>query len=512
MESEKSESFAGVMLKASSIIFVLIFIQRAFGYLFNSLLSKSISKIDYGSYTFAWSIAMFASGIFLLGVSSATARYVAYYRGKKDIELVNSVIKTGFWINLFLTFISLFGIFVVNRYFPSILSLNPYLLLFVGAIFVIHCIGSFFSAVIGGYRKPEISNIFGTVFPVLSFAFAFIVVLLRYEFVYILFGIALAFLISNILSIVFALKNYGLKGYFKYELIKDLLKFGISMVFIDTANNLLSWADVFIIKMYMDFSNLSVYWAATITANVLLMFSQPIISIFAPIVAELFGKRDTERLAFMSSYLFERVLLLSIPILLVFLMFPKGLLSIIFTQDYMMGALPLQILSISTFLLGLSMLFRILITASGKPHQEARIIFFAAIANVILNLILVKPYGIEGASVATLFSSLFILLLSFKYARKDVKITIYKDRFIKIIASLIIPIILIYIVKILFISLFLEFIASILALGLFYFLSLMFLKTFREEDTMLLTMILGRFNISKNIEKLILDVVKRGIS
>ena len=511
-EKADETSFAGAMLKASSIIFILIFIQRVFGYLLNSLLTKSISQTDYGSYTFAWSISMFATGILLLGISSATARYVAYYRGGGNFDMVKSIIKTGFLFNSGLLGMLLILLIVVNILFPNVLSLNNYLFIFICSVFVIHGTGSFFSSIISGYRKPEISSVFGTLFPVLSFVFAAIAIFLTGEFMHILFAIALAFLISNILNITYALKNYGLAGKFRPGLIKDLLKFGVSVVFIDTANNLLSWADVFIIKMYIDFSDVGVYWASVITANTILMFFIPINSIFAPIAAELFGKRDIERLNLMTSYIIERFFLISLPIIFVFLIFPKGILSIIFTAEYMAGALPLQILVISTSMLGLSLLFRTILTASGKPYIEARVIVIAAVANVVLNIILIKPYGIVGASLATLCSSAVILAFAFRYARREVAVKINLFNLVKISGSLVIPLILVYIVKLMFASLFFEFVVSSFVIVVFYLGSLVVVKAFRDEDIMLVGMILGALHMPRRVDEFVLGVVRRGVS
>ncbi len=507
-----NESFAEIMLKASSIMFIFLVIQRLFGYFFNSLLAKSFSQVDYGSYTFAWSIAMFLCGILLLGVGPATSRYVAYYRGKNDINRVNSVIKTGFMMILSLISISLLAIIVINRYDPSMLSLNQMMVLFVCIVFATHGIGYFFSAVVSGYRRPEIGNFFATLFPVLSVAFSLVLVWFGCDFSCILAGIATAFVLSNLACSVFALKNYGLKGSFHPDTAKKLLMFGIPITFIDTANNLLSWADLFIIKFYRGFSDLSVYWASTINANIILMFSMPVISIFSPIVAELYGKKDTERLGFMSSYMFERFLVLSLPILVVFLVFPKGILLTVFNENYVGGALPMQILSVSTFILGLSMIFRTLITASGRPQQEGFIISAAAIVNVILNLILIKPYGIVGASAATLFSSLLIFVLSFIYARRIVKVVVYRDRIVKISISLIVAMFLVYVVKILFPNIIIALIISAFVLALSYSVSLILLKALRKEDVVLVSMVIEKMKVPGKIEALILKFVRIGTS
>lgn len=510
--SQENESFTKLFIKSGSIIFVSLIITRFFGYLFNSFLTKSISSAEFGSYTFAWSTAMLANAVLLLGISQASARYIAFYRGKNDFQTVDSLVKTGLVLVMALSSFSLVLIIGINRFNPSLLSLDRALILFIAGVFIIHSIGFFFANVISGYRKPEFGGIFSMIFSVLSFVFVLITVKYAHSFNMVLLAIILAFLIPNIWGFVYVVQNYGLRGNFSPALVRQLIIFGIPVTFIETANGLLAWANLFIIKMFYTFSEVGLFSVASITSNIILIFTQPLLNIFAPIVAELCGKKDHEKLGFMSSYLFERFLIVSSPALLVLLLFPEGILKIIFTEDYSKVSFPLQILSLSVFMLGLSMLFRLIITASGKPQLEARIIIIAAIINVILNLILVKPLGIIGASMANLLSSIIILCCSFVYVRNLTRLIVYRNRLWKIAASLLISLALIFLVKIAVPNLILAFFISFIILGVSYTGSLFLLKTFREEDSMILKNILERTNISERKVSSLLFVFRKGVS
>lgn len=509
---QENESFTKIFIKSGSIIFVSLIITRFFGYLFNSFLTKSISPAEFGIYTFAWSTAMITNAVLLLGISQASARYIAFYRGKNDFQTVDSLVKTGMVMVIALSSFSLLLIIGINRFNPSLLSLDRALILFITGVFIIHSIGFFFANVIAGYRKPEFGGIFSMIFSVLSFIFVIIAVKYAHSFNMVLLAIILAFLIPNIWGFVYVVQNYGLWGKFSPALARQLITFGIPVIFIETASGLLAWANIFIIKMFYTFSEVGLFSVASITSNIILIFTQPLLNIFAPIVAELFGKKDHEKLGFMSSYLFERFLIVSSPALLVLLLFPEGILKIIFTEDYSIVAFPLQILSLSVFLLGLSMLFRLIITASGKPQMEARIIMIAAVFNVILNLILVKPLGIMGASLANLISAMIILILSFIYVRGITKLIVYKNRLWKIAASLLISLVLIYFVKITVPNLRIAFLISFILITVSYTVSLIILKTFREEDIVILRNLLERTGISEKRESAMISIFRKGVS
>ncbi len=496
------------MFKSSSIIFLALIVTRLFGFLFNSLLTKTITQEEYGSYTFAWSTAQIGAGFLLLGIPSATAYYIAFNRGKKDPEKVKAYTKTGFITVIVLVLFSLLGYIIVNRLYPNIFSMNKHLLLFMLLMFAIHGTGFFFNLIISGYRKPEIGAIFGATMPIFSYFSVLILSYLGYGFYEILIGIAASLGIQYLLCAIYVLKNWGFDGKFSPGLIKGLIKFGIPLVFMDVSNGLLWSAGIYALKFYDSFANVGIYSAASMITGVMLIFPQALLSIFSPVVSELFGKGDREKIEHISSYIIERVLMLSFPLIAILLLFPEGILKIVFTQDYSSGAVAMQILSLSAFLTGVYLFFVIVINSSGHPQKNSKLMIIGAISNVISSIILVKYYGIIGASMASLLSSAIILAISFRWARNIVKIIIYKDRIIKIMIAVASVLPFIYIVKIIYTNLFMAFVLSLMILLSGYFIILMLLKTFREDDIALVRTIFGKTMLSEAIIK----TLQKGIS
>ncbi len=496
------------MLKSSSIIFLALIITRLFGFLFNSLLTKTITQEEYGSYTFAWSIAQLGVGFLLLGIPSATAYHIAFNRGRGDLENVKGYLKTGFITVVILVFFYLFGLILINRLFPDIFSMNKQLILFMISMFAIHGIGFFFSLVINGFRKPEIGTIFAVTTPIISYFSVIFLSYLGYGFYPILASIAASLAFQYLLCSGYVLKNWGLDGKFHPGLLRGLVKFGIPMIFMDVSNGLLWSSGVFVIKFYDNFANVGIFWAASMITGIMLMFPQAMLSIFSPVVSELFGKGDHKKIEHISTYIIERLLMFSLPLISILLLFPEGILRIVFTEDYTSGALAMQILSISAFLTGIYLFSGTLITTSGRPHLNSRIMFTGAIVNVVLNIILDRYYGINGASIAALLSSMIILALSFKFARQKIKLVIYRDRLTKILLSLAPALIIVYLIKIIFTNLILAFVISLITLPIIYFVIMLLLKTFREEDMVLIKSILGETKLTAPI----IRIIEKGIS
>lgn len=496
------------MLKSSSLIFFALIITRLFGFLFNSFFTKIVTQEEYGGYTFAWSIAQMGVGILLLGIPSSTAYYIAFNRGKGDPEKVKVYTKTGFIIIAILVFIFVLGFVAINRLFLNIFSLNRELFLFMLLMFAVHGTGFFFSAVINGHRKPEIGAIFAATTPIVSYLSLIVLSYFGYGFYPILISIVASLGIQYILCAAYVLKNWGFDGKFQPGLTKGLIKFGIPLIFIDVSNLLLLSAGIYVIKFYESFANVGIFWAASMITGTMLVFPQTMLSIFFPVVSELFGKGDKEKIKHISSYIIERLLMVSIPLIAILLLFPEGILKVVFTEDYSSGALPMQILSISMFLTGIYLFYGTVITTSGHPGQNSKIIFIGAISNVILNIIFVRYFGVTGASIASLTSAAIILAITFKRARQIVKIIIYRDRVTKMMIAFGSTLPAIYVVKTIFTNLFLAFILSLVILVIGYFIVLLLLKTFREDDMTLVKTILGDTRLSASVIK----TLEKGIS
>ena len=72
-----------------------------------------------------------------------------------------------------------------------------------------------------------------------------------------------------------------------------------------------------------------------------------------------------------------------------------------------------------------------MILGIGKPAIITVVVVIMGCSNFALNLILILPYGIEGAAVATFLSMLVGLSLSLNFARKYVKFKIPSSHLIK---------------------------------------------------------------------------------
>lgn len=82
--------------------------------------------------------------------------------------------------------------------------------------------------------------------------------------------------------------------------------------------------------------------------------------------------------------------------------------SIIFGSEYTNAVIPLMILALNILVISVNVFFGNPLTVWGKQKVYAIAITFGAIANIILNILLIPKYSYNGAAIATLLSEVVV--------------------------------------------------------------------------------------------------------
>ncbi len=408
-----------IMLRASIYIIMLLFAARVLGYLFHMVFAKYFTQQVYGEFIYLWSAALFIAGL-MPNIAAAVERYVAYHRGSEDKEKVKKVVGSGMVLSITISFAM--ALLVASLYsfgiLPKINDTLSILFIILVAFFVLT--SNLLSAVITGHRRPEVSSAFNLLHTLLRL---FAIVVASYAWVSlsgVIWLVLAAFLIFVISILIYVAKNYGVGSGYDRQVGGELLKFGAFTVFHETANNILSWGNIFLINIFLGAAVVAVYNVAWLASTASLVLFLSVLQIFSPVVTELFGAGKKKQAEYLSSYLLESFFLLFLPVFVLIVLFSEELLVLFISTTYSSGAAPLRILALGAFFFGVSRLFMVLIASSGKPQVNAKNIGFVAILSILLNLILIPIYGMVGAAIATLASSLCLYILSHGYVHKNI--------------------------------------------------------------------------------------------
>lgn len=223
-------------------------------------------------------------------------------------------------------------------------------------------------------------------FQVIGFAVSSLVFLSKYKF-------------AKINSYQISFKNF-FKKYIKYSLPLIILAFW------GWINN---YFDRFAIEYYMDVKAVGIYNANfSVGSKFFLLLNPFFLTILTPKIYTNTSsklKKNTIK-KYCKYYIFT-----SLPLLLLIFLFNDYIGILLLSKNYESGFYIIFWISVGYFLMTLSYLVEVIFYAEGKTKIILVSNIFSAIANILLNIILIPKYGLNGALIATLISQFTRLLL-----------------------------------------------------------------------------------------------------
>lgn len=191
---------------------------------------------------------------------------------------------------------------------------------------------------------------------------------------------------------------------------REWLRVGCSLLQSRAARLVLSRLDVLLLPTLATLAAAGIYGAA-FRATYILTFPQFVLqTINAPQFAEAFaaGRVDRARGILWLSLGFAVVT--SIPPLAVFLLAPQWSMTTLFGPKFEQGAVPLVLVAIGQFAMGLCIPYSTVLTMAGREREIGRLSLLVLAASLAASLWLIPRYGATGAGSVTLGSGVILLL------------------------------------------------------------------------------------------------------
>jgi len=177
-------------------------------------------------------------------------------------------------------------------------------------------------------------------------------------------------------------------------------------------------ADVFILKSYqIGTDKVGIYKTCT---NISMLAATLLVALnttVQPKITQLYTQKnlaEVQRIAYKSSRL---IFLLSVPVFIVLMFFAKYVMWL-YGKDFTQGALCLSIMTIGQVFNTLCGPVAQLLNATGYHKQFRNISFLGAIVNILINLLLIPRYGIEGAAAANAISMILWNVIGAFYIKR----------------------------------------------------------------------------------------------
>ncbi len=451
--SEKN--YADYIFRGASIAFIFGVATGVIGLLVRIFLSRSLSPIDYGIFYAVFSLIGFLKLFRKLGLGQAIVKFLPEFREKNKFTELKSSILSAVLVKLVVSSLMAGILFVFSEQVAMGFIGNR------SAVSIIRLLSVWFVVMSLLSSGQKIFQGFGDIVGFKSVEFLRVLITFLILGVFSYFtdleapGTALAFVLGNILVglwVLIRLKKHKTtlsKGEMKIskQVTKKMVFFGLPLMFSGLAGVITGRIDTIVITFFRTSKEVGFYQVARPATKIIMQAGSVVGVPLLPMVSELWAKKDMESLNFTMYYISKLSFLLLIPLVLIFLTFPKIIIRVLFSKQYLPAAGAMRILSVTMLVTVLFSIFGKTLVAIGKNRLHAKIYGVAAGLNLVGDLLLVPFIGIEGAALAFLFSFVVALLLEFHYTQKHIEFDIPIKAIGKIIIGGALTIVLILLLK-----------------------------------------------------------------
>jgi len=468
-------SYTKQVLSGSIYYFTGSVLAAIIAYLTKLVLVRNLSVEDYGLFFAVLTFVLIFSVFRTLGMSQGLARFIADYNSKKKNGEIKSIITGAFATQLLVA-----GIMVIILWFSAdYLALNYFkdaravtllrILSFYLPLSIIHVN---FTSIFQGLKK---SKLFALGQPVIN-AFVLIGSIIGLWLGLELFapvigylGTYVFFLIVFIFPLLKCFNYFNFKHKNFFEENKKLIIFSLPLMITTFGYLLITYFDTLMLTYFDILSNVGVYNIIYPTALLITFIGSSLGLILLPVITELWEKNKKKQIVTALKIINKYLLIFCLPVIIVLMTFSEDLIRIFFGREYLAGVVAFNILLVGALFNVFMGLYNQLQIALKQQKKVMNIYLVGSIINVILNILLIPKYSLNGAAIASAISFLIMLKLSLVYIEQKIKIEPpWKSWLITSFTSLLIPVVPIILNKYINLNVYVTTISGLILGGLIY--------------------------------------------
>lgn len=512
MEKDKLQSSLTLLATSSVIIFLGILFSKIFSYAYRIVIARSLGAEAYGRFSLALVIIGILVAVSTLGFNQGIVRYLAFYRGKKDLSSINFLFKTSSTILIFTTIFVAVISFISSEYISTFFfkdsGLAPVLRIFsimlpfwVLAVFYLSCIRSFERIRALTLIEQIIQN--GSKFIFLLF---FILLGLGEFSIYYSFflGILLMLICAYgycrlYLPILFLRKKQSAP---EQGIFSSFFSYSWPIMFWELFASIFYWIDSILLGYFKGTSEVGFYNGIVPIVLLLNFGPELFIQLFLPMITKKYSSGDKSDVQELSKQVAKWIWIFNLPLFFLIFFFPGVLINSFFGQEFLIAETSLRLLLIGTFFSSIALVSNNLIAMAGKSKLLMLDLVLAGLLNFALNLILIpkesifgitNSSGLEGAAISTMISTIFFSILFFIQAKKHTQIIPIRRKMLNVLLSTFFPILFVFIFREFFEITLLTLILVSIIFVLLYTICLFLFNSLDRNDKFIFQLFLSRF-------------------
>jgi len=392
--------------KGAGISFTGTLIGVGLKYIFELSVARSLGAEFFGIFFLGFSIFKILERVTTLGLNNGVLRYVSLYRGENDTPRIKGTIilslKVVFATGMVLTIILiLFSRDISSRFFPESNLHSILIIFFLGITFtglteiMVFSTQAFqimtYKVLVRSLIEPGASVVLFVGFLIFGWR---------------ILGAPLAFVTATIIGTYFAFRY--MKKVIPFIMkstpnsvfeTKKILSFSWPLFFVGFFDLTNIHINTLMLGYFRTSEDVGIYGATWRTAFIVPMILISFTSIFAPIISDLYNRKEKKKLENLFKIITKWIFSLSLPISLLMVFFAKKILSF-WGSEYKIGAISLIIICLGQLVNCITGPVGFMIMMTGRSKINLINALSSTALVVTLNLFLIPKYGILGAAIS----------------------------------------------------------------------------------------------------------------
>jgi O-antigen/teichoic acid export membrane protein len=430
MQSNEPNSSLKNIGKGTMIYLVGTVVSILFGFVSKSLIARYGTETQFGIYSLALVIINVALLFSCLGLVEGTTRYIAYFRGKGEKDnatLIGSMsLLTVTILGAILCVILFFTSDVIATKIFKEPDLIPALKILAFCIPLISNLNVFI-AIFRGFDRAQEKVYFQDISINVVFCFLMLpIFFLKINFIWVFFAYLITIAVTVFFVIIYTKRNAPAVLHLNFKInssYKALLRFSLPLVVVSMFQMILAYSDTVLLGYFQNAGVVGLYNAALPVCQFIMISMSALVFTYAPIIAGLYAQNLLAELAQNYVTITKWIFVTSFPMLLFILFFSKQILMYLWGANYVSASLALQILAVGVFISNLLGPNGTTLMIIGQTMFLTWASLAAVVLNVVLDLVLIPKWGIEGASIATTIALILHCLIRHIRLRGYIKVS-----------------------------------------------------------------------------------------
>ncbi len=380
-----------------------------FGLLVAVFIARTWTESDVGIFSLAYAVLSICMTISVLGMTDGVVRSIAHSRGKKEFNKIPDFIVTSVFLSFLISMILGLIIFISSNWISQTIFHETALILPL-KIFAIalpfFALNMIIISIFRGFEqiKPMVLKVI--LASTLFLIFVAIIIFLNFSFIYVFYSYLASGIIVFIVLVIYTIRQSPSFVMPSLKLIispaaKELIIFSIPLLGTTMIVMIVSWTDTLMLGGLKDAANVGFYHVGQPFSTFISFPLAALLIAFVPVFSGLYARGLLGEMKNNYLILTKWICLSTLPIFVIFFLFPELIISVVVGPNYLPSANVLRILSLAFITGNFAGPCGATLLVLGKTRFIMFSTLFTAILNVILNALLIPSYSFIGAAFAS---------------------------------------------------------------------------------------------------------------